>query len=87
MVEKNVIVTCFSGLHARPAAQFVKTANRFQADIKVSYQNKTANAKSMLEIMMVAAAEGEMILIRADGVDEDQALEDLEKVITAGESV
>jgi phosphocarrier protein HPr len=56
MVEAQVTVNLESGLHARPAAQLVKAANGFKAQIRILYHEKTINAKSMLEVMWIAAA-------------------------------
>jgi phosphotransferase system HPr (HPr) family protein len=48
MIARTIQIEIESGLHARPAAQFVKTANRFQSAISVTYRDKTVNAKSMV---------------------------------------
>jgi phosphocarrier protein FPr len=62
------------GLHARPAANFVKTANRFQANIRVSKSNKTANAKSINQVATLGVRRGEQIVVSASGSDAAAAL-------------
>lgn len=69
------------GLHARPAALFVKTAQQFEADIQVSVSKWKANAKSILEVLTLGATEGTSILIQANGENADQALVVLEKLV------
>jgi phosphotransferase system HPr (HPr) family protein len=84
MIAKTIQIGIESGLHARPAAQFVKTANRFQSAISVTYRDKTVNAKSMIEMMLAAASQGEMIELKAEGPDEAEALTTLEELLTKG---
>jgi phosphotransferase system HPr (HPr) family protein len=84
MIARTIQIEIESGLHARPAAQFVKTANRFQSAISVTYRDKTVNAKSMVEMMLAAASRGEMIDLKAEGPDEVEALTALEKLLTKG---
>lgn len=81
MREKSVVLTNESGLHARPAAQFVKLANSFKSSIKVTHKGRTVNAKSMIEVMMAAAPKGSEIVIQADGPDEADALAALENLL------
>ncbi len=84
MKEQEVTIVNKSGLHARPAAQFVKLASTFQADVKVIYRGKTVNAKSMIEMMLAAAAQGENIRIQTHGPDEDAALQAMAELIEEG---
>jgi phosphocarrier protein HPr len=84
MLEKQITILNESGLHARPAAQFVKTANLFQSSITVTYRNKTVNAKSMLEMMLAAAPKGSIIALRIEGPDESQAMKAIEELLTKG---
>jgi phosphocarrier protein HPr len=69
------------GLHARPSASFVQTASRFQSDIKVEKDGQVADGKSILDLMMLAAAQGTQIKIRVDGEDAQEALKALEELI------
>lgn len=69
------------GLHARAAAQFVQTANKFRAEITVSKDGEEVNGKSILNLMMLAAPIGAEILLKADGEDALEMLESLLRLI------
>lgn len=84
MVEREATVVPEEGLHARPAAQFVKAAKGYSSDIKVVKDGKEANAKSSLSLMTLGAAQGDKLLIRADGEDEEAAVEALAALISEG---
>lgn len=62
------------GIHARPAAQFVKTANRFQSEIRVEKDGEEVDGKSIMGLMMLAAGHGSVIIVTADGEDAEAAL-------------
>jgi len=66
------------GLHTRPSAELVKCAVKFKSEIILSLQQKEANARSLLNILMLAATKGSMIEIKATGPDAEQAVEALE---------
>ena len=72
------------GLHARPAAIFVRTAAGFAADITVTRDDRTADAKSLLEVLQLEAGKGSAITVTAEGDDADAALEALRGVLEAG---
>lgn len=65
------------GLHARPAALFVQTANKFKSTISVKNGNISANAKSILHILTLGAEKGSIITVVAEGEDAEQALKAL----------
>jgi len=69
------------GLHARPAALFVQTAKKFKSTIRVSKDERTVDAKSILSILTLGAESGAVITIRAEGEDEDLAILGLQKLI------
>ena len=69
------------GLHARPAALFVQTANQFECDIDVSKDGEKINGKSIMGIMTLAIGCGNEILVAASGPDAAEALEALEKLV------
>lgn len=75
MIERSVEVELETGLQARPAAQFVQEANRFAADIYLDKDTKRVNAKSIMGLMSLAITKGETIILIADGVDEEEALD------------
>ncbi len=84
MVEKEATVSAAEGLHARPAAEFVKAAKGYSSDIKVLKDGKEANAKSSMHLMTLGAKQGERLLIRAEGEDEGAAVEQLAALISEG---
>ena len=71
------------GLHARPAAEFVKLANRFASEVWVKKDEVEVSGKSIMGVMMLAAECGSTIQIRADGEDSESALDALAELISA----
>lgn len=69
------------GIHARPAALFVKTANRFRCDIFVEKDGEKVNGKSIMGLMMLAAGPGSRLTVYADGQDASQALAEIETLM------
>ena len=84
VVERSAPIVNRLGLHARPAAEFVKIANRFKAHIVVKKDELEVNGKSIMGMMMLAAECGSALLIRADGDDAEQAVEALLALVAAG---
>lgn len=84
MVSRTVVVTNALGMHARASARFVHAASAFQARITVTRGARTVDGKSVLGILLLAAARGSEILIAADGPDEPAALEALCGLIESG---
>lgn len=82
--ERTVRIRNKYGLHARPAAEFVKLANRFQSDIWVKKEEMQVNGKSIMGVMMLAAEFGSEITIRACGEDAEQALDELADLVSRG---
>jgi len=72
------------GLHARPAAEFVKLASKFQSDVWVRKQELEVNGKSIMGMMMLAAEFGSEITIRASGDDAHQAVDELVALVNGG---
>ena len=72
------------GLHARPAAHFVRLAARFSADIFLVRDSVEVNGKSIMGVMMLAAEEGARIEIRAEGEDAERAVEELAALVDRG---
>ena len=75
--EKKVIITNKTGLHARPAAQFVQKAGKFDSKIEIVFEEKEVNAKSIMGVMSLGVGKGNEITVRADGADADQAVKEL----------
>jgi phosphocarrier protein len=83
-MEKELTVVNRLGLHARPAAMFVRIASRHRAEIWVTKEGEEVNGKSIMGLMMLAAGQGSKLRIRCDGPDADKAMEELEQLINAG---
>ena len=83
-IEKEVTIVNRLGLHARPAAMFVRIASRHRAEIWVSKEGEEVNGKSIMGLMMLAAGQGSKLRICCDGPDADKAMEELEELIKAG---
>lgn len=81
MKSQIVAVNCAAGLHARPAAGFVKGSKQYQSDVRVKKGDKEGNAKSLVDILSLGVNCGDEIEIICDGADEDTALAGLVKLI------
>ena len=77
MLEQTTTIVNKLGLHARAAAKFVTQASLFEADINVKRNGQDVNGKSIMGVMMLAAAKGSEIELIIDGVDEKQAMQSL----------
>ena len=84
MVTKSVEVTNALGLHARAAARFVHLATRFSSQIRVSRESKVMDGKSIMGILLLAAARGTTLTISADGPDEASAVDSLVQLVESG---
>lgn len=82
--EVTVEIRNADGLHMRPAMHFVDVASTFQSDIQVTHGDTTADAKSIMQMTMLAAACGAQLTIRAQGPDAAQAIEVLREVVEQG---
>jgi len=88
MIERTVTIANKNGLHARPAAEIVKTAAKFKADIHLVRDDLEVNGKSIMGVMMLAAEYGSTLQLRADGPDAEEAVGAIAKLIESkfGES-
>src|SRR5215207_3990518 len=88
MIERSVQIVNKLGIHARPAAEIVKTAAKFKSDITIVREDLEVNGKSIMGVMMLAAEYGSELLLRADGADEQDAVSAIAKLIESkfGES-
>ena len=80
-IEKKFVIRNKLGLHARPAALFVRTANRFQSDITIQKGKQKVNGKSIMGVMMLAAGPGSHLTIRISGPDASRAMAEIEKLM------
>jgi phosphocarrier protein len=84
MLKKDFLIVNKLGLHARASALFVKTASRFTAETKLSRENVEVNGKSIMGIMMLAAAKGTTVCLTVDGADEVDAFQAIGDLIVNG---
>lgn len=84
MVEQLVTIRNVHGLHARLAGVLSEAANQFSSNIYLQKGLMKANAKSIMGIMMLAANHGAQLTIRAEGSDEEDAVEALSKLVDSG---
>ena len=80
-VVRQLVLTNKLGLHARPAAMFVKIAARYEADLLVEKDGEEVNGKSIMGLMMLAAGCGSKLKITAHGTDADRVVDEIEKLI------
>ena len=80
-IEKDLPITNRLGLHARPAAMFVRIASRYRSEIWVSKEGEEVNGKSIMGLMMLAAGQGSKLQVTCEGLDAQKALAEIEAVI------
>ena len=81
MIERAITILNRLGLHARPAAEFVKVAGKFDCQITLSKDDMEVNGKSIMGVMTLAAECGSVVVVRANGADAEEAVEALAKVL------
>ncbi len=81
MPSKEITVSNKLGIHARPAAQFVKMASEFKAEIRGEKDGEEVDGKSIMGLMMLAAGHGSVLKMIAEGPDADEALQSLEDLV------
>ena len=79
--EKKFVIQNKQGLHARPAALLVQTANKFSADVEIQKDDEKVNGKSIMGIMTLAAGAGTAITVRTSGDDAQAAMEEITRLI------
>ncbi len=84
MITKDLTIRNKMGLHARPAAQFVKRASKYKCDVWVEKDDEPVNGKSIMGLMMLAAGRGEIIKLTTEGADAQEAMNDLEELVNSG---
>jgi phosphocarrier protein len=83
LIQRELEIRNKLGLHARAAAKLVHAAARFKSDLKIRKGQEEVDGKSILGILLLAAGRGSTILVKADGPDEREALDAIEKLIEA----
>jgi phosphotransferase system HPr (HPr) family protein len=81
VIEREVEIVNRLGLHARAAAKLVHLAGRFRCDVKLLQDGDVVDGKSILGLLMLAAAQGERVVLRCDGADEQEAMAALSDLI------
>ncbi len=84
MIEQEARIVNSLGLHARPAAQLVKLASTFAAEVELVKDGMAVNGKSIMGVMMLAAETGSSLLVRANGADESAAVTALVRLVAGG---
>ncbi|MGB3564414.1 MAG: HPr family phosphocarrier protein [Thermoanaerobaculia bacterium] len=74
MIERQVEIVNRLGLHARAAAKLVHLAGRFESEVSLSMNGEEVDAKSILGILLLAAAQGSQVIVKCDGEDEEEAM-------------
>lgn len=74
MIKQNIEIINKLGLHARASSKFTQTAGKFQSEVWVTRKGRRVNGKSIMGLMMLAAAQGCVIELEADGADEQDAM-------------
>jgi phosphocarrier protein len=84
MISRDFIINNKLGLHARPSAQITQAASRYSSEVWISKNGRRVNAKSIMGVMMLAAGQGSVLTVEADGPDEAQAMEAVGELISTG---
>jgi phosphocarrier protein len=84
MLRAEAVVVNRLGLHARPSAKLTAAASKFRSEVWLSKGSRRINAKSIMGVMMLAAARGSTLVIEADGPDESEAVEAMKSLIGSG---
>ncbi len=83
-VRREVEIRNRLGLHARPAAEFVRRAGEFESEIRVRKEDVEVNAKSIMGVLMLAAEQGSVLGIEAEGADAEEAVDALVEIVRGG---
>ncbi len=83
MLSRDVKIVNEVGLHARPATFFIQKANTYKSSIWIEKEDRRVNAKSLLGVLSMGIVKGTLVTLIADGDDENEALNGLEKLIQA----
>lgn len=83
MVTKEVLIKSVSGLQSKKAAIFIQKASGYKASIWIEKDERKANAKSLLGLLSLSIGNGTKVILRADGVDETEAINDLEQYLNS----
>ena len=82
MLSRDITIVNDVGLHARPATFFIQKANSYKASIWIEKEDRRVNAKSLLGVLSMGIVKGTVVTVIADGEDENEAIDGIEKLIT-----
>lgn len=85
MVTRNMTIGIQTGLEARPVAVLVQVASQFDSSIYIECGSRKVNAKSIMGMMTLGLSSGEAVMVSADGQDEEDAIESIEKFLSTAE--
>lgn len=85
MITKSITIKLPTGLEARPVALLVQVASQYESTVHVECENKKVNAKSIMGMMTLGLAAGEQVTVVVDGVDEEAAMENIERYLSCNE--
>ncbi len=83
MIRKEIVINIPNGLEARPVAILVQVASQYESSIYVESEEKKINAKSIMGMMSLGLASGEKVFVSADGKDEEEAIDNIEKYLSS----
>ena len=84
MISKNLTILNKLGLHARAAAKLVSLSNDFNSEITLVKDDKSADARSIMKLLMLSASKGSVLKVNIDGEDQEQAMNSIEKLFQNG---
>lgn len=84
MISRDFTISNKLGLHARPSAQLTQTASQFASEVWIARNGRRVNAKSIMGVMMLAAGQGAVVTVDADGPDEAEAIAAVGALIESG---
>lgn len=82
MIRKEIVINLPNGLEARPVALLVQVASQYESSIYVESNEKKVNAKSIMGMMSLGLASGEKVFVTAEGPDEEEAIDNIEKYLS-----
>ncbi|MCH1416109.1 MAG: HPr family phosphocarrier protein [Gammaproteobacteria bacterium] len=84
MISKNLTILNKLGLHARAAAKLVALSNNFKSEIMLVKDNKSADARSIMKLLMLSASKGSVLQVKITGKDQEEAMGSIEKLFLNG---
>ena len=83
-MEKKVTIQNETGIHARPASMLVEKASSYESELQIAYEGQEVNAKSIMGVMSLGISQDVEIIVRAEGADEEEALNTIVELIQSG---